>query len=142
MIPILALINSIILSVISGIHFYWMFGGNWGIVQSLPTTAEHKRVLNPKAFDCGVVAVIFLLMSVFFLHFGGVILLKFPSWVLKYGLWILAGVFLLRAVGDFRYIGFTKTIRSTEFAQLDTKFYAPLCLFLGVSSLLIIIFQS
>ncbi len=141
MIQILALVNSIILSVISFIHFYWMFGGKWSLAQSLPTTPEGKLVLKPKAFECGAVAFGVLLIAILFLHFAGISLIKFPNWVLKYGLWILAGAFLLRACGDFRYVGFSKTVRSTEFAQLDTKFYAPLCLFFGASSLLIIIFS-
>lgn len=131
---ILAFINATVLAGISGIHFYWMFGGVWGLAQSLPTTTDGKKVLNPRAFECAVVAVILLAMAIFFLHFAGITLFKFPNWILKYGIGVLSGIFLLRAVGDFKYVGFTKTIRSTEFALLDTRLYAPLCLFLGLSS--------
>jgi hypothetical protein len=134
MIIIFASINAIILTCLSALHFYWMCGGKFGFAQSLPTTAEGKRVLNPRPFECGIMAIIFLFIAIFFLNFAGIQILDFPNWVLKYGLWLLSGIFLLRAIGDFKYIGFTKIVRTTEFAQLDSKYYAPLCLFLSVTS--------
>ena len=62
-----------------------------------------------------------------------------PAWLSRYGLWLLAGVFLLRAIGDFRYVGFTKKVRATRFAQLDTRFYSPLCLLMSTNTLLVIL---
>jgi hypothetical protein len=48
-----------------------------------------------------------------------------PAWV-----WWLAAAALavatLRVVGDFRDIGFFKTVRTTPFARLDTLLYTPL----------------
>ena len=137
MTTILSFINAIILTTISAIHFYWMFGGKWGVAQSLPTTIEGKRVLNPKTLDCAIVAIIFLLMAILFLNFAGIEVIKFPNWILKYGVWVLSAIFLFRAIGDFKFVGFTKTIKSTEFAQLDSKFYAPLCLFLSITCFII-----
>ncbi len=61
-----------------------------------------------------------------------------PKWLSRYELWILASVFLLRAIGDFCYVGFAKKVRSTRFAQLDTRFYSPLCLFMSINTLLVI----
>jgi hypothetical protein len=46
--------------------------------------------------------------------------------------WLIAAVFALRAIGDFRYIGFFKRIRDTRFARLDTLAYSPLCAVLAV----------
>ncbi len=37
-------------------------------------------------------------------------------------------LFLGRAFGDFRYVGYTKRIRGTEFAKNDYFIYSPLCL--------------
>jgi hypothetical protein len=45
---------------------------------------------------------------------------------------VLALVLLLRAVGDFHYVGFFKRIRNTRFAKMDTLIYTPLCLALAV----------
>ena len=33
----------------------------------------------------------------------------------------------LRAVGDFRMVGFWKTVRDTPFARWDTRLFSPLC---------------
>ena len=55
----------------------------------------------------------------------------------KYILYFLIAVFFLRALGDFKYIGFFKKIRNTSFAKSDTWFFSPLCLLI---SLLILMF--
>ena len=41
-------------------------------------------------------------------------------------------VFLVRSVGDFRYVGFFKHVVGTPFARLDTLLYSPLCLALAI----------
>lgn len=46
-------------------------------------------------------------------------------------------VFVARAIGDFRLVGFFKSVRDTRFAAWDTWLYAPLCLALGVAVLAI-----
>ncbi len=32
----------------------------------------------------------------------------------------------------FRYVGFFKRVRGTRFAEMDTRYYSPLCLTLSV----------
>ncbi len=49
----------------------------------------------------------------------------------RYGLWLTAVIFLLRAIGDFRYVGVFKRHRESSFAKLDTLLYSPLCLLLA-----------
>ena len=44
-------------------------------------------------------------------------------------------VLLARAVGDFKYVGFFKTVRESRFAVLDTWFYSPLCALLALGAL-------
>ena len=46
----------------------------------------------------------------------------------------LSVVFLARAVGDFRLVGFFKRIRDSRFARLDTIAYSPLCLILALAT--------
>ena len=48
---------------------------------------------------------------------------------------VLGLVFVARAVGEFRLVGFFKTVKGTQFAYWDTMFYSPLCLVLGVCAL-------
>ena len=56
-----------------------------------------------------------------------------PSWVPRFGIWVLAAVFALRAIGDFRYIGIFKRVRGTRFARNDSLYFSPLCM--GISGL-------
>jgi hypothetical protein len=53
---------------------------------------------------------------------------------LSYG---LALGLLARAVGDFKYVGFSKRVRGTPFARLDTWIYSPLCLLLALGVALV-----
>ncbi|QDK82860.1 DUF3995 domain-containing protein [Spirosoma sp. KCTC 42546] len=138
MIP--AFINFIILLVISGIHIYWGLGGNWGLRESVPER-NGSKLLRPGRFITLVVAIIFGGMALFYLAKIGRLPIAgsfIPTWLNQYGLWLLAGIFLLRAIGDFRYVGFFKQIRNSRFADLDTKFYAPLCLLLSANTFLLI----
>jgi Protein of unknown function (DUF3995) len=54
-----------------------------------------------------------------------------PDRVGEWSVWAIAAIFLLRAIGDFRYVGFFKKERGSKFAKMDTKFYSPLCLLIG-----------
>ncbi|MBD2756198.1 DUF3995 domain-containing protein [Spirosoma validum] len=142
MIP--AFINSIILLSISGIHFYWGLGGHWGLQAALPER-NGTKAFQPGRFATFNVAIIFAGMALFYLARIGRFPIAdswMPDWLNHYGLWLLTGIFLLRAVGDFYYVGFFKRIRTSRFAELDTKFYSPLCLLLSFNTLLLISFLS
>jgi Protein of unknown function (DUF3995) len=134
---ILATVNAAILLIISLLHFYWGFGGRWGMAQSLPTNEQGETVLKPDAMACFVVAFGLMCMSIYVVGFSKIINLPLPYVVSKYGIWVIAFIFLARAIGDFKYAGFSKKIKMTRFAELDTRYYAPLCLYLSVSSILI-----
>lgn len=76
------------------------------------------------------------------LGFGGIIWLntmamqlKSVSWlypVYQYGLWIIAGIFMLRAIGEFNYVGFFKKYKHTKFGKNDTLYYTPLSVIISV----------
>jgi hypothetical protein len=44
----------------------------------------------------------------------------------------LAFALFVRAVGEFKYVGFFKRVRDSRFARLDTLVYSPLCLLLAL----------
>jgi hypothetical protein len=44
-------------------------------------------------------------------------------------------VFVLRAIGEFRLVGFFKSVRGTPFAHWDTWLYSPLSLLIGLGAL-------
>ncbi len=50
---------------------------------------------------------------------------------------ILAAVFLLRAIGDFRYAGFFKSMGDEPFRSWDTWVFSPLCLWIAVAALVV-----
>ena len=56
---------------------------------------------------------------------------------MRWALVVVAVVLLLRAVGDFRLVGFFKKITGSRFARLDTLVFSPLCVVLGLSLLVV-----
>ena len=135
MTTILALLNASIFALLGGLHLYWMAGGKWSLAQALPTDPNGgERTMNPGPLACVVVALGLLGFALYNLSLGMGFSLGLPFGAEKWGIWVLAGIFLLRAVGDFRYVGFFKKIKDTAFGRMDTRWYAPLCLYLGLSS--------
>jgi glucan phosphoethanolaminetransferase (alkaline phosphatase superfamily) len=101
----------------SGIHFYWAFGGKWGAAAALPTNAAGEKVLNPKMFECLFVAFALLLFGFFVFTKSGLLMFEMPVWLNNYGLWFLAVIFIIRSIGDFKYVGFFKKIKKTTFGR-------------------------
>jgi hypothetical protein len=134
---LIAFLLSLIFIFLAVFHIYWGFGGKRGSAALIPTTSNNKPVLKPRAIDCFVVALGLLCFGIFVLIRAGIILFGLPNWLLNYDLWAIASIFLLRAMGEFKYVGFFKKIRTTQFAQLDTKCYSPLCLIIGVLSIIL-----
>jgi hypothetical protein len=48
--------------------------------------------------------------------------------------YVLALVFALRAMGDFRFVGFFKSMGDEPFRSWDTWLYSPLCLAIAVAA--------
>lgn len=128
------LLNTLILLAISGIHFFWAFGGRWGADAAIPTSQEGKKTLSPNTFATLVVAFGILAMALLHLEKVQTLGLPIPVWINAYGLKIIAVIFLIRAIGEFKYVGFFKKIKDTQFAILDTKYYSPLCLILSINA--------
>ena len=132
---ILSLTNATIFTLLAGLHLFWMFGGKWGLAQALPTSEkEGKRMLIPGSIACLTVALGLLGFAFYNVSLGIGFVQSQPVRATKWVIWAIASIFILRAVGDFRYVGFFKKVKKTEFGRMDTKWYAPLCLYLGLSS--------
>jgi len=129
---LIALLLFLIFIFLSSLHFYWGLGGKWGATAVVPTKENSEKVMNPKMLECFVVAFALLGFAFFILAKSQILSFKLPDWLLGYGVWALSLLFILRAIGDFKYVGFFKKIRSTKFGQLDTKYYSPLCLVIGL----------
>ena len=120
------------------IHFFWALGGKWGLEKTLPIKENGERLFTPKRIHSFTIGLSFVgMMGLVWLQFmvrGGTAKTELNP---KYILYFLIAVFFLRALGDFKYIGFFKKIRNTSFAKSDTWFFSPLCLLI---SLLILMF--
>lgn len=133
----LGLFNIVVLTVISLLHFYWAIGGKAWLEKSLPTTLDGKTVLQPGRIACMVVGLVLTAFAVVFLEKLAFLQLSLAHMANHYTVFVISIIFLARAVGDFRYVGFTKRIRTTTFGTLDTQYYSPLCLLLGVNGIVI-----
>src|SRR5271163_3085928 len=119
----------LILIVLAGVHVYWAAGGKAGKGAAIPTAAG-RAVLRPSALGTAMVAVGLLAMAALLAVMIG--WLNPPAFayehdLIKIAAWLIAAMFALRAIGDFRYVGFFKSIRDSRFARFDTLAYSPLC---------------
>ncbi len=133
---ILGILLAVIFAVISLFHLYWATGGKFGIGVAVPTVAVPSRG-NVRAFKPSVGGTI--LVAFAFILAIAVILgqLRFlgdivPHWIFRWGTWAFALLFFLRAIGEFRLVGFFKQVRDTPFAHWDTWLFSPLCLSIAI----------
>jgi hypothetical protein len=121
-----------ILFLLSAIHIYWLLGGRVGTAAVIPSRGA-EVLFRPRNIATATVAVALALAGGFVLELGEVIQrFVFVDWLYKYGGWFLSAVFILRAIGDFRLMGFFKKEKGTLFSKWDTFLYSPLCLFIGI----------
>lgn len=126
-----------VLFVVSGVHVYWMFGGKKGAKAAIPSIGSEAK-FRPTILATGIVAGALGIAGWFVLELGEVVeRFVFPGWFYTYGGWALSGVFIVRAVGEFRWVGFFKKEKGTLFAKWDSTLYSPLCLFIGICLIVI-----
>lgn len=131
-------LNAIILFFVAAIHFYWAFGGKWGAYAVLPQINTEKRLFTPSPLATVAVAIPFFLISLIFAQAAGWFDFEIVGQYLSILLLVLVVVFAIRAMGDFKYVGFFKKIKNTEFAITDTKYFTPLCAFVAITLLIAI----
>ncbi len=128
----LSIMAIVLLWMISIIHIYWAFGGRWGTGAVIPVKVGGQQALFvPRKWGTLCVAILLLLASMIILIQKGFMTYFQPSSLSKVGSIVCACVFIARAIGDFKYVGFFKSVKHSQFAKNDTRFYSPLCLFLG-----------
>ena len=132
MTSVIAIAVFLIFSCIALLHFYWGVGGQWGKRSAVPARNDGTSIIRPGFLSTLIVAISLSGFAAFSL--SGVQFLDLPiaPVVKRVGFWMIAVVFLARAVGDFKYVGFFRKIRNTPFARKDTMFYSPLCLLIGM----------
>ncbi len=132
------IISSILILIflfLSLIHFYWAFGGKWGSSAVIPTKTNQKKAIQPGFIASMVVAIGLAVLGALVAWEAGWIPLELPYLVENFAMLFIAVVFLIRAIGDFKYVGFFKKIKHTPFAKKDTSYFSPLCLLIGFMAL-------
>jgi len=143
LLSLLIFINVIIFSLISLLHFYWAFGGKRGSKAAIPDQF-HERAFNESGslkvkFATIIVALGLLVFAAITASHFGSLDLGISRKYIRYATWAMAFIFTARAIGDFNIVGFFKKKRDGLFAEKDSSIYSPLCLYLGVSLLAILL---
>ena len=132
MITAISLINSIIFITLAVVHVYWAFGGTWAAFAIIPTDSNGRRRFRPAFITIFSVAGILVLFAWIDLASAGFVSEPFPDQILTHATAAIGLLFLLRAIGDFKYVGFAKRYRKTIFAKRDTLIFTPLCLIISL----------
>lgn len=135
-------INKIIFLLLSILHFYWAFGGQLWFLDVLPSNLSGSKRVNPGMMSSLIIAFGLLFLALITLGNRGLFHKNIKAKYFRYGTLVIAIIFFLRVIGDFKFIGLFKTITQTRFAINDTRFFSPLCLFIGLISLMIFILSK
>ncbi|MEM1032096.1 MAG: DUF3995 domain-containing protein [Myxococcota bacterium] len=135
-----AIAMALVLAALAAIHVYWAGGGRWGLayaVPSRPTEAggEHPVFIPPRTATFVVAAALAssAVVPLAAVDLVPLPLLLPPVWT-RGALAAMAIVFSLRALGEGRYVGLTKSVVGTTFATWDRRLYTPLCAAMAVAA--------
>jgi len=128
---------AVVFAVLSLFHVYWALGGRFGSGVTVPVVGG-VRTFNPSPLGTILVATALLVAMLTILGHLGLLGDAIPGWVFRWSTCGIALVFFLRAVGDFRLVGFFKRASDTPFAYWDTWLFSPLCLVIAVIALTLV----
>jgi len=130
----LSAVAALLLVAAGGMHGYWALGGQAGAAAVIPRRVEEGPPLfMPRKPGTMVVGLLLWAVAIVLLVQSGAWPFYEPNGFTKWACLLCALVFLLRSVGDFRYMGLGKKIKTTRFAYWDTRLYTPLCLVLSLA---------
>lgn len=117
------------------IHVYWALGGKLDIRKMVPVVND-KPLFTPGPVGTFVVAVglIGFALVVLALGFYDSVPVHYQSYFSITG-YVIGTVLILRAMGEFKYVGFFKRVRGSDFATYDSWLYSPFCLSAGCAFL-------
>ena len=126
------LLLSTVFFFLAAIHIYWALGGKWGHSQAIPTDKDGHFIFAPGVAATVIVALGLSLFGLFYLNNSKLLSINWPKQINAIGAWAIPCIFVLRALGDFKYVGAFKRVKGTEFAEMDSKFFSPLCFIIGI----------
>ncbi len=123
-----AVATVIALGAASLLHVYWAVGGRWLLDRALPPTESTGFSPGPglTLLVAGALAVFGVLVAA----------TAFDAWAPSLRWLVGIGVVVLsaRAIGDTKVAGFTKSVRDTDFAIADDRFFTPIVVFLALGA--------
>lgn len=116
---------------IAVLHMYWVVGGRWGLRQAIPSDKNGEPAFRPPAMLTALVAIALF-------AFAGLVAWTWlasetPTWP-RVLLSLAIAVLVVRAIGDGKQVGFSKTQRSSSFAQWDDRLFTPLAVLMAFGS--------
>ena len=128
----LALITAAVFAFLALTHFYWAAGGGKGMNAAIPET-NGVPAFRPSKAATAAVGLVLAVTAAIVLMRAGALPSPVPAWLLQAAVIGASAVLILRAIGDFRLVGFFKRNRDSRFARMDALLYSPLCLALGTA---------
>jgi hypothetical protein len=126
----LAAIVCLIFVVLAVWHFYMASVGPTGGGAAVPSV-DGRPLFVPTTKSTVAVGIVLVLFAMLVAATSGMVSVGLPTGLLVWLSYGLALGLLARAVGEFKYVGFFKTVRGSRFARMDTLVYSPLCLLLS-----------
>jgi Protein of unknown function (DUF3995) len=111
------------------LHLWWATG-RLGASVVIPKV-RGRPAFTPSRRSTLIVATLLLAATTIALSQGQVLPDFLPRAPLRWAAMAAGTVFLLRALGEFRLIGFFKRVRNTDFARWDTWCFSPLSASMG-----------
>jgi hypothetical protein len=128
----LSILVAATLASLATLHVYWAAGGRWGASAAVPEVGG-KSAFTPGRAATLLVAALLSTAAALVLWRAGIFRVPLPRVLARIGVWGVAAVFALRAVGDFRLFGLFRKPSESRFARNDRRIYTPLCLALALA---------
>lgn len=138
--PVLIIVNTLIFCALAVLHIHWAFGGKHFSRGVFPTKPGRPSVFKPNPLLTLLVAIGLIFFALITVGSTGIFDHVINRKYVGAATYIIAAIFFLRAMGDFKFVGFTKKIKGTDFADRDTKIYAPVSLIISLISFAIAYF--
>ena len=116
------------------LHVLWAFGTQLASGAVIPVV-DGKPALRPSTAATLVVAGLLAAAALVVLVRAGILLAGVPPILASVACSTLGAILVLRGIGEFRLVGFFKSVRGTAFARWDSWLYSPLALALGLAAI-------
>jgi hypothetical protein len=124
-----------VFAVLSALHVFWAAGGRTGGV-AIPRQGG-DALFRPSPLGTLAVALALAAAAASVAAAAGWFGAAAPRRAGRAVTYVLSVLFLLRAVGDFRYVGFFKSMGGEPFRSWDTWLFSPLCAAIAVAAFLV-----